>query len=238
MVQIRSKPDAPTPASPRALDRKRAILEAAGRAFRARGFHATSMRDIAAELGMTVGNLYYYFDSKHALLAFCQHETLDRLLSLVAPDRRPGEDAATRLRRIIVGHIVCLHDALPGAIAHLSLDPLPEADRARCIERRDRYESALRDLVREGIADGIFSEIDEKIAVWTILGAVNGTALWFRSEGPRSATTLGERMADQLIRGLLTDRTAPNPTPAAAHTSHFADAPDSSSQSTPHRRFS
>lgn len=235
MVQIRSRVANPPPETERAVERKRAILEAAGRAFRARGFHATSMRDIAAELGMTVGNLYYYFESKQALLAFCQHETLDRLLSLVEENGPDGEGAADRLRRIIVGHVVCLHETLPGAIAHSNLDPLPEPDRARCVERRDRYEAALRRIVRDGIASGEFAPLDEKIAVWTILGAVNGTAQWFRSEGPQSARTLGDRMADQLVRGLLADRgDDPMTSTAQSERSH---ALESRTNPTPSRRF-
>lgn len=203
MVQIRHIDSARTATNDRAQAKKRAILEAAARAFRSHGFHATSMRHIAAELGMTVGNLYYYFENKLALLAYCQHETLDRLVNLVARPLHPDEDAATRLHEILVGHIQCLHDTIPGAIAHLTIDPLPEQDRVRCIERRDQYENALRALIREGVRSGVFREIDEKVAVWTILGALNGTATWFRAEGPRSARMLGEQMADQLLRGIL-----------------------------------
>lgn len=211
MVQIRHIDSTRAAANDRAQAKKRAILEAAARAFRAHGFHATTMRHIAAELGMTVGNLYYYFENKLALLAYCQHETLDRLAELVARPLDPAEDVATRLREILIGHVLCLHDTIPGAIAHLTIDPLPEPDRVRCIERRDQYENALRALIREGVRTGVFREIDEKIAVWTILGALNGTVTWFRAEGPRSSRMLGEQMADQLLRGILSTRVRKTP---------------------------
>jgi AcrR family transcriptional regulator len=203
----------------RARARKRAILEAAGRAFRRHGFHAASMRDIAAELGMQVGNLYYYFESKQALLAYCQDETLDRLLALAARALNSNDSAAARLHWLIVGHVLCIHEMMPGAIAHLTLDPLAPADRHRCVVRRDEYESALRAIVRHGLATGEFRPVDPRVAVWTILGALNGTVLWFRSEGSHSALTLAFEMADQLLRGLLaanlTD-TFPGPRPSTA----------------------
>ena len=47
-------------------NRRQQILEAAARHFSDRGFHATSMRDIAADVGFLVGSIYYHFDSKDA----------------------------------------------------------------------------------------------------------------------------------------------------------------------------
>ena len=69
--------------SQRVLRRKREILREASRAFAERGFHRTGMREIAAALGRSAGNLYYYFSSKEELLAFCQEETAGWLLELV-----------------------------------------------------------------------------------------------------------------------------------------------------------
>ncbi len=72
--------------------RKRQILMAASRVFRRKGLHASGMRDIAAEMGMHVSNLYYYFENKQALLPSCQEETPDRVLLFAketgTPDRR------------------------------------------------------------------------------------------------------------------------------------------------------
>jgi AcrR family transcriptional regulator len=89
MVQTPPAPALPDPSSDsrgRGLDRsgekKRSILDAAARVFRVRGLHATGMRDIAAELGMAVGNLYYYFRDKEDLLAFVQEDSLAGLLAL------------------------------------------------------------------------------------------------------------------------------------------------------------
>ena len=80
MVQTALAPrlEATGPAADR---RRREILAAASRVFRRKGFAATGMRDVAAELGMTAGNLYYYFAGKEAILAFCQQATLDDLLA-------------------------------------------------------------------------------------------------------------------------------------------------------------
>ncbi len=67
----------------RSGEKKREILDAAARVFRRAGARMRpGMRDIAAELGMAVGNLYYYFKDKEDLLAFVQEDALGGLLAL------------------------------------------------------------------------------------------------------------------------------------------------------------
>ncbi len=189
--------------SDRVREKKRSILRAAGEAFRSRGYHDTSMREVAATCGMAVGNLYYYFRSKPALLAFCQLETTARLLAMARSPVVRALPPHARLRWLIVGHVHCVHEAIPGATAHLAIEPLPEPERIRCVRRRDRYEHALRSVVAEGIEAGVFRAVDPRVAAWTILGALNSTVTWFRRGGSRSAKELGTSMADVLVRGLL-----------------------------------
>ncbi len=203
MVQIRATAD-----TTKIRAKKRAMLHAASRAFRAKGFHDASMRDIAAALGMTVGNLYYYFESKRHLLAFCQDDTLTRLLESVdhaAAAKKHGFPADQRLWLLIVGHVVCLNEAVPGSLAHLELEQLPARARRPLIERRDRYERRLRAVVTEGIAEGRFRRVDPKVAVLAILGGLNWTVRWFRPDGRLSARALGEQIAEQFVRGLLAE---------------------------------
>ena len=86
----------PAPGATRADLTRRRILEAASRVFQRQGLAATGMRDIAAELGMHVGNLYYYFEDRRDLLAFCQETTLERLLALADARRGAGPCRPTR----------------------------------------------------------------------------------------------------------------------------------------------
>ena len=71
-----TRQDSSAAARDRTLEKKRAILEAAARVFRRKGLAATGMRDIAAELDMAVGNLYYYVRDREELIAFVQEEAL------------------------------------------------------------------------------------------------------------------------------------------------------------------
>lgn len=187
----------------RALERKHEILEAASRAFRESGFHATGMRDIANALGMTVGNLYYYFNNKQELLAFCQDETVSRLLRLADWVREQQLRADARLFLLIVGHAQCLNEGTPGSLAHIEIDALDRPWRQRITERRDRFEQVVRDVIQSGIDGGVFRDQDAKVAAFCVLGALNWTVKWYRPEGPRTAQNIGEQFAAHLVRGLL-----------------------------------
>jgi AcrR family transcriptional regulator len=186
-----------------AESRRREILAAASRLFRERGFAATGMRDIAAALDMTAGSLYYYFENKEALLAYCQETTLDEL---AAPEeeasRYPREDAAARLRDAIVAHVVALNERHPGSLAHLEVEALGTARRAPLLKKRREYERRLERMVRDGIEEGRFADRDARLTTLALLGALNWTVKWFREGGGRSAADVGESFADLFLRGL------------------------------------
>jgi AcrR family transcriptional regulator len=201
------KPDrgskSPSRAEARALETRRAILRAGARAFRARGFAATGMREIAEAAGISTANLYYYFAGKQEILYFCQDHSLDRLLAAARALEGSALPPADRLRELIRVHLVCTLDELDGAAAHLELDALPAPLRTRVVRKRDRYERAVRDLVSEGIAAGTFSALDPALVTRAMLGALNWTARWFRPEGPSTPAQLADVYSNYLLGGLL-----------------------------------
>lgn len=203
MVQSTSAPRA-EPAGPSAEARRREILAAASRLFRERGFAATGMRDIAAALDVTAGSLYYYFENKQALLAYCQEATLDELAPFVddPPLRAERLPPAERLRRAIVAHVVALNESHPGSIAHLEIEALEPARRAPLLRKRREYERRIERLIRDGIAEGAFVRRDPRLATLALLGALNWTVKWFREGGGQSAAEVGRAFADLFLGGL------------------------------------
>jgi AcrR family transcriptional regulator len=187
----------------RVTEKKREILEAASRVFRRKGLHASGMRDIAAELDMAVGNLYYYFRDKEDLLAFIQQTTLAGLLRLAARVEALDLRADRKLWLLIAGHVALLNEEIPGSLAHLEVEALGEERRRPIQEGRDEYERTFRRLIDEGIAAGVFRTSDPKVAELAILGAANWSVKWFRPDGGKTAREIGTEMADLLVRGLL-----------------------------------
>jgi TetR/AcrR family transcriptional regulator, cholesterol catabolism regulator len=73
----------------------------------------------------------------------------------------------------------------------------------RHIPRRDRFESIWRGLVYEGKEAGIFNCVDPAMASKALIGVMNWTITWYRSDGPLSATEIADQFADLFLSGLL-----------------------------------
>jgi AcrR family transcriptional regulator len=188
-----------------------AILRAAGRIFRERGFAETSMRDIAEAADLSVANLYHHFSGKDEILFFCQDRSLDLMLAAVAEARRLPGAPSTRLRHVLRAHADAVLDEVEGAVAHVATEALSDPLRRRIVAKRDRYERAMRELVGACVASREAANGDVAVLTRAMLGALNWTATWFRPDGERSAAAVAETIASYLIRGL-------DGTPSAART--------------------
>jgi AcrR family transcriptional regulator len=186
-------------------ERQRAILRAAAAVFREKGFEAAGMRDIAEAAGLSAANLYYYYGSKDELLYTCQDQALERMLDAVRGARTVRSGArpvAERLRGVIEAQLRCMLEELEGGAAHLAVDALPPRLRARIVDKRDRYERALRALVAEGVRAGEFAPCDPTLVTRAMLGALNWTAQWYRQGGRTPLDALCAGFSDYLVRGL------------------------------------
>lgn len=184
-------------------DRQRdAILRAAARLFRDRGYADTGMRDIAAAADISAASLYHYFNGKDELLYYCQDRALDRMLDSVAEARMRSRSAADRLTVVLQAHVRTLLDDIEGATAHLHTESLPPARRTALVRKRDRYEQALRRLITDGVRSGELIDLDPAIVARAMLGAMNWTVTWFRPDGAASADLVGDVISRFLVRGI------------------------------------
>ena len=184
-------------------DRRIEILKSAAAAFRRRGYHGASVDEIASALEMTKGNLYYYFRNKEEILFACHDYSLDVLLALMteveADSSRPDE----KLRRLILAFIHMMLDELQGTALTLDLQALSPPLLKRIIAKRDRFDRGMRDIVQQGMDQGLFRPGDPKMIGFAMMGAVNWITKWFDPAGPMTSEEIGQRFADYLVGGLL-----------------------------------
>jgi AcrR family transcriptional regulator len=187
----------------RADARRTVILDSAVRAMNDRGLRGAGMRDIARAAGLSTGNLYYYFRNKEELVYACQDRAVDQLLDVLA-SARPRPDAEERLDALIDGHLRVVMAG--GASLHLELDALPKPLFKKIVQKRDKYERGVRDLISEGQREGAVRAGEAKLQAFVLLGALNWVARWYH-EGEGDREEIIANFRQQLLRGLLWQRT-------------------------------
>jgi len=184
-------------------DRRIEILKSAAAAFRRRGYHGASVDEIASALEMTKGNLYYYFRNKEEILYACHDYSLDVLLTLMTEVEADSSPPDEKLRRLILAFIHMMLDELQGTALTLDLQALSPPLLKRIIAKRDRFDRGMRDIVQQGIDQGLFRAGDPKMIGFAMMGAVNWITKWFDPAGPMTSEEIGQRFADYLVGGLL-----------------------------------
>jgi AcrR family transcriptional regulator len=183
--------------------RKAQLLETAERLFRQRGYQATSMRDIAAEIGIKGGSLYSHVASKEDLLQEIAVRAADDFFTAIEPIIAADEPAQLKLRRAIIAHVGVITQNLDAAAVYFhEWRHLSEPHRSAFARRRDAYEALFRGIIGEGIRAGIFAPVDEKFAALLVLSALNWTHQWYRPDGAMSPEEIGRTLADLLCNGL------------------------------------
>ncbi len=182
--------------------RRAEILHAALRAFRAKGYHATTLDDIAAHLGIRNTALYHYFPDKEAILFACHQESLAEVERILAEARNQYEGAPDRLAHVVREHVRVMIDTLEGSPLAFEVTSLAPALQRKVVTARDRYERGIRAIIEEGVAAGEFRPVDPKVATFVVLGAINWVARWYRPEGALHSAELGAKFADYLVGGL------------------------------------
>lgn len=179
------------------------IREAALRLFARHGYAAVSMRQIAAEVGVQAGALYLYTPDKQSLLADMMAEHLEDLLAALAAEPLP-EAPAERLDAFARFHIR-FHLERPEAvfIAYMELRSLEPANFARIEAMRRRYEDVLEEILRRGVAAGVFRAPDTKLATLALIAMLTGVTTWYREGGRLTRADVARLYAGMALRSVL-----------------------------------
>ncbi|MBO9354623.1 TetR family transcriptional regulator [Bordetella petrii] len=182
--------------------KREALLREAIAAFNQKGFHATSLGDIATSLGVTKAALYHYFPNKHALLYEAFAEALRVGFEAIQSAENAGGSGLQKLQFAIREYLEVTLSEMSRCVIITEEHALEPDDRAKIVEQRDRFEAKLRGFVREGIEDGSIIPCDPKLAIFSIFGAVNWVPKWFSDSGNWSNKQLANGMSELLCRAI------------------------------------
>jgi len=179
-----------------------AILHAAAKMFVERGYHETSLADIAASLNVTKPTLYYYVSSKEEMLAQIAAAALGETERLFREACDRGRDALDALRLFMRDYVRSMNGDFGRcllAARHMRLSP---ETHDRLTEGFRRIDTFARELLERGRRDGSMRSNDVRMTTFVLYGALNWVPHWFRDDGPLGAEAAGEAMFDVIASGL------------------------------------
>jgi len=192
-----------------------ALLDAAAKIFTIYGFAAASIDVIAREIQATKGSVYYHYRSK-AELFFAVHKRamVSNLKTQLPIVRDPSLDPRQKLLEMAHRHAMIMMDSLyyqrvtvQGVQLHQSISTTPQEREAltQVIAMRDAYEGLFEQVLRDGIAQGQFSDLDSSLAAKSILGSLNWITVWYRprdGELPSARERIAHQFARQIVHGV------------------------------------
>lgn len=192
---------------PTEQSRRDELLMKAAHLFCERGYHATSMEDIANALGILRGSLYHHITSKQDLLCEIMTRGIEHLLEEVRPiaaDPTLGPEA--KLGAIVRAHVLSIteHPDILTVFLH-EFKSLATENLGQMLHLRDEYERIIRDVVQAGIAQGRFRAVDVPLTTFGLLGMVNWLYQWYRPGGRLAPAVIADEFADLTLRALRAD---------------------------------
>lgn len=196
---------------------REAVLAAAADEFVQHGFNATSMDAIADALGSTKGRVYHYYRGKAEIFLDVVLHGMEGLLEMIEPIAADtAVPADERLATMVRSHALSMMEASNPqrvAVQLVQYRAMPEMAAHQettesIIALRRRYEQAFVSVLKEGIADGAFIDVDPSLAAKSMLGSLNWIPMWFQQG--RSSTEEIFRIADffseSTLRSLESER--------------------------------
>ncbi len=189
--------------------RREELVSVAVRLFAERGYHGTSMADLAEAMGVQKGSLYSLTGSKQELLVVITREgaaSFHSALDSVPDDAEPLE----RIRLALRAHLgVVAAQVSAATVFTREWRFLDEPERTAFRAERRRYEERWRDVLQDAAERGALrSDLDVEAAVLLVLSAANWAYTWIRPGGDTDG--LADRFFATLLEGVRGYATRPS----------------------------
>ncbi|MDT7709062.1 MAG: hypothetical protein QOG20_4669 [Pseudonocardiales bacterium] len=176
------------------------IRTAALELFTRRGYEATTMSDLGAEVGIRGPSLYKHVASKQDVLVDIMTTTMDALLAAHRAAVSSTTDPTERLRRAVEAHVrYHARHRREAFVGNREIRSLIEPHRSAVLARRAGYEQSFRSLITDGVAAGRFHVASPRLASYAILDLGMGVATWFR-EGEFDENEVAWQQTDFALR--------------------------------------
>jgi AcrR family transcriptional regulator len=193
--------DKPMPAAK--VSRKDQIETIATALFKERGFAATSMRDLANEVGIEAASIYSHVRSKEELLQSICFKMAQDFFEILENLENQELSFTQRLREVISDHVAIITRNVAASIVfqqewrHLS-----EPYLTHFLELRQQYEQRIQEIIRQGAEASEFVATDAKFVTRTLLSSLNWIPQWYQLDGKLTPADIAQNIADLFLKGL------------------------------------
>ncbi len=181
------------------------ILIAASQIIAEKGFHATSMQEIAEAVDLRKASLYHHVNSKQEILVALLDMALEMLIEQmqdVVDQQLPPKEKFKLAMKVYLGTLIENREL--SSVLLLEHRSLAANLHAHHVPKRDKFETLWRGIIDEGVAKKVFYSKNTNLAIKQVLGIANWTIMWFDPQGPMTVDEISEKNAELLLNGFTT----------------------------------
>lgn len=182
--------------------KREAVILAAARAFATRGYHNTSLDDLAASLKVTKPTLYLYVANKESILFECFRAGLAQIQDTLDECEKSGGPARERLFAFIRGYAAAIVGDFGWCMLRAEDQHLGAVMSRRIKLLKAGIDRRMRALIEAGVADGSIRPCDPKMTAFALAGALNWMGHWYREDASLTPQEIADRFIDVFNRGL------------------------------------
>jgi TetR/AcrR family transcriptional regulator, cholesterol catabolism regulator len=191
------------PAKSKPGTRLEEVLKSAANIFFSKGYHATSIEDVARDVGMLKGSLYYYIKSKDDLLFRLLLAGIEDSDAFIAKQIDPKGDPIEQLERAIRAQIdYIIENRVPFGLFLHEFDSLSGKRQHKLISVMARYNARFEDLIRRGQEQGKVMEGEPWLIVNGILGMCNWLYRWYDTDHIADTEELKQVFLRMILNGI------------------------------------
>lgn len=180
------------------------LVEVSARLFMKKGYQATTMQEVADQLNIKKGSIYYYIKTKEDLLYNIVHISMNMLLDETKRIYNNDIDARKKISMLMDSHIKMISDNI--TLFSVSLYDVNKANAPLywndIVQLRDQYESIVQGVLDQGMQEGLFKSYNIKLSSFALLGMMNWLVRWYNPEYQANLDYIVETWTDIFLHGI------------------------------------
>lgn len=183
--------------------KKQQLLEVAAQLIIKKGFFATSMNEIAAQMGINKASLYYYCRNKEEIALEIERLNFEYVTNIFLESENIGQNGLEKLRYFFLNYVKLMTTPIGAAATQIVAVPHSEelAIRAKLLFKE--VDNKVRGYIIEGQIDGSIAQISVKWSDFVLFGTLHWIPRWYNREGSCGPEELGNELFDVMLKGLL-----------------------------------